>query len=134
MRPTGARVRLLDDSREVIEGVAPGGVFQWDKHTFNLAGGKQRDTVPVGRIYVLEYSDAVASEPIKPLPAVALLSTHSFILRRHMTREALAAHLLACSSVASAVPVSSLVRPRSFAALPDLVRWVEADTRDRQPA
>jgi hypothetical protein len=132
VRSAGSRIRLLDDSRAVFEGVAPGGVFQWDKHTFDLAGGKQRDLIPVARIYVLEYSGAIAGEAIQPLPAVALLSAHSFVRRRRMTREALAVHLSECSSVASAVPVLRLLRPRSLAALRDLVRWVEADTQKGQ--
>jgi hypothetical protein len=134
LRPQGSRIRLLDDSRAVFEGVAPSGVFQWDKHTFDLANGDQQELVPVARIYALEYGGAISSEGIKPLPAVALLSEHSFVRRRGMTREALAAHLSACSSVAGAVPVCKLVRPRSLAALPDLVRWVEADTKAARPA
>jgi hypothetical protein len=134
LRPQGSRIRLLDDSRVVFEGAVPSGIFQWDKHTFDLANGEQRDLVPVRRIYALEYGDAISTEGIKPLPAVALLSENSFVPRRGMTREALAAHLSACSSVASAVPVSMLVRLRSLAALPDLVRWVEADTQAGQPA
>jgi hypothetical protein len=44
-----------------------------------------------------------------------------------MNKEALAIHLGDCSAVASAVPMFRLTRPRSLAALPELVRWIEME-------
>jgi hypothetical protein len=127
VRPAGSRIRLLDDSRVVFGDLDPKGIFQWDKHTFNLDGGCLPGLFPVRRIYILDFGPELRHEAIPPLSAVALLSTHSFVLRRRMDREALAVHVRDCSSVAGTVGVFRLVRPRSLAALPDLVRWVEMD-------
>ncbi len=125
--PGGSRIRLKDDSRSVLDGTELRRVFQWDKHTLDLAGVEPPDPLPVGRIYVLDYGTEIGNELIPPLTAAALLSTHSFVVRRRMNREALSAHIRDCALVAATVPVLRLVRLRSLAALPELVRQVEAD-------
>jgi len=127
LRPAGPRVRLLEDSRAAFDGVEPEGVSHWRKRLFDLTRGEQRELIQVCRIYLLDYGDDMGSERIPPVPAVAALSTHSFIEHGRMNEAALAAHLRDCSSVARAVPVYRLFRPRSLAALPHLVRWVETE-------
>lgn len=125
--PAGPRIRLRDDSRTVFNGAEPDGVFEWDKHAFDLNRGEYPGQIRVRRIYVLEYGSEIRSERISPISAVAVLSTHSFVRHWQMNDAALAAHLSRCSSVAGTVPLYRLFRPRSLAALPDLVRWVEMD-------
>jgi hypothetical protein len=127
LRPAGPRVRLLEDSRAAFDGAEPEGVSHWRKRLFDLTRGQQPELIQVSRIYALDYGDDIGSERISPVPAVAALSAHSFIEHGRMNKAALEAHLRDCSSVAAAVPVYRLVRPRSLAALPDLVRWVEMD-------
>jgi hypothetical protein len=134
LRPAGPRVRLLEDSRAAFDGAEPEGVSHWRKRLFDLTRGVQRGEQPeliqVCRIYALDYGDDIGTERIPPVPAVAALSAHSFIEHGRMNKAALQAHLRDCSSVAAAVPVYRLFRPRSLAALPDLVRWVEIDVAD----
>jgi hypothetical protein len=133
LRPAGSRVRLFDDSRAAFDGSGPEGVPHWRKHLFDLTRGEPRklielwELIEVSRIYALEYGDQIGSERIAPVAAVAALSAHSFVEHGRMNKAALEAHLRDCISVATTVPVYRLSRPRSLAALPDLVRWVEAD-------
>jgi hypothetical protein len=128
LRPAGAKLRLLDNSRSILDGIEPPGVFQWDKHVFDLSRGALEDTIPVRLIYALTEGDQLEAELIPPLAATALLSINSFVRHMRMSRAALAAHVRDCAAVAAAVPVYRLKRPRSLAALPALVRWIEADT------
>jgi hypothetical protein len=111
----------------VFDGAEPEGVFQWDKHLFDLTRGKPKELIPVCRIYLLEYAGEIACRRITPMSAVAALSSNSFVRHWRMNEAALAAHLRDCSAVAGSVPLYRLFRPRSIAALPDLVRWVELE-------
>ena len=129
--PAGPRVRLLDDSRSVFEGIEPAGVFQWDKHVYDLSRGELEDMMPVRLIYALTDGDELEAELIPPLAASVLLSRNSFVRHMRMNTTALAGHVRDCAAVAAAVPVYRLTRPRSLAALPALVRWIEADSRRR---
>ena len=123
--PAWPRLRLMDDSRAVLEGLERRAEFQLDKHTMDLDHPELRNSVPVSRIYLLEYGPEIKAEPIPALPVVPLLGTHSFAKRRRMTPEALAVHLRQCALVAAATSVHRLVRPQSLGALPELVRFVE---------
>jgi hypothetical protein len=127
VRGAGSRIRLLGDSRTVFGSVEPKGVFQWDKHTFDLAQGNMREPLPVRCIYLLEYGDKLLVEVIPPLSAVAALSGNCFVKRWRMDKAALSAHLSDCSAVAGAVRVCRLLRPRSLDALPELVRFIERE-------
>ncbi|MGA2713900.1 MAG: hypothetical protein ABSG41_12405 [Bryobacteraceae bacterium] len=125
LRPAGSRIRLLNESRVAFAGREPKGIFQWDKHLFDVGRNELRDLIRVRCIYLLTDGSELRDEEIPPLAAVSILSANSFVKRHRMNREALAAHLRDCSSVALAVPVYRLVRPRSLQALPKLVRRVE---------
>jgi hypothetical protein len=98
-----------------------------DKFTFHLKGPTQRNTIPVTRIYLLEFGELILSESVPALSSVVWLSTHSFIKRRGTEPDALRSHVRDCVAVASAMPLYRLVRPKTFAVLPDLVRAVERD-------
>lgn len=112
--PGGSRLRLPDDTRATLGGTWPNGVFQWDKHTFDLSDGEPLDALPVRSIWSLEQGTEIGTGLIAPLPAVALLSRHSFVVHRRMDKEALADHMRDCALVAGSVPVYRLVRPRSL--------------------
>jgi hypothetical protein len=127
VRPAGPRIRLLDDSRVAFDGVEPEGILHFRKRLFDLTRGEQRELIPTRRIYALEYGDEIRSERVPPMSAVAMLSAHSFVAHGRMNEAALAAHLRDCTAVARVAPLYRLFRPRSLAALPDLVRWVEMD-------
>jgi energy-coupling factor transporter ATP-binding protein EcfA2 len=129
VRGAGSRIRLLGDARTVFDGREPKGVFQWDKHTFDLSPGKTLDPPPVRRIYLIEYGEELRTEVIPLLTAVAALSGNCFVKRWRMDTEALGAHLSDCTAVAGAVRVYRLVRPRSLDALPALVSLVESEGR-----
>jgi hypothetical protein len=131
--PAGSRIRLLNDSRSVFEGAEPPGIFQWDKHLFDLAGGTLQELLPVSRIYLLEYGPELRGELVPPLCAVPALSMRSFVKHGRMNKEALAAHLRDCSAVANLVPVFRLIRPHSLQALPLVVRWVEENAKSAWP-
>jgi len=126
--PAGAKLRLLDDSRSVFDGIEPPGIVQWDKNVFDLSRVELEEAIPVRLIYALTDGEELETELVPPVAATALLSSNSFVRHMRMSREALAAHVRDCAGVASAVPVYRLKRPRSLAALPALVRWIEAET------
>jgi hypothetical protein len=127
VRPAGVRIRLLEDSRSVVEASGVQGVAHWDKHSFDLGQGRLHELFPVRRIYVLEYGSGPGSEVIPPMAAVPLLSEHSFVKRWRMARESLDVHLRDCAAVANSGRVYRLTRLQSLRALPDLVRCVEGD-------
>ena len=83
--------------------------------------------IRVRLIYVLTDGDELRREIIPPLAATAVLSRNSFVRRWRMNKEALAAHLRDCASVATAVPVWRLARPRRLPGLPEMVRWIETE-------
>jgi hypothetical protein len=121
-------VRLREDARAVLD---PGHLtagFQADKHRYELNRGiAPGDLYPLRCVYTVEYGDSTLAEPIETLRAIALLSRYSFVKHGNMERDALQSHLRDCAAVASIVPVRRLTRPRSLAALPALVRFVEED-------
>jgi hypothetical protein len=127
LRPAGSRVRLLDDAQAVFNGDEPRSVSQWDKRLFHLARVELRELVRVRRMYLLQDGHELRQEIIPTLVAVTVLSRNSFVKHRRMDKEALAAHLRDCASVAGAIPVYRLTRPRSLDTLPELVRSIEKE-------
>jgi hypothetical protein len=115
----------MEDSLWILNETLPEGVFQWDKHAFNFAGGAGATPIPVSRIYLLEYGEEIRHELLPESAAVAALSKYSFTRRQRMDRDSLQRHLRDCSVVARTISVHRLVRPRSLELLPDLVRLVE---------
>ncbi len=127
LRPAGSRVRLLDGSQAVFNGAEPGSVHQWDKRLFDLGRSELRELIRVRRIYVLREGEEVRLELIPTLAAVTDLSINSFVKHWRMDKEAMAAHLRDCASVAAAIPLYRLTRPRSLERLPELVRRIEKE-------
>jgi len=127
VRPSWPRLRLLDDARGILAQFKCAGEFQLDKHSYELSGSRLESTLPVARIYFLEYGAEIGTETIPALTAVALLDAHSFRTRRGMDESVIARQFSICGSIVHVMPVHRLTRPASLKALPDLVRLVQAE-------
>ena len=125
--PSFPRVRLHENSREVMSGSGTPSLFRYDKHIYAFDRAIADRTIPLARIYFLEFGEAISAAPLPPLESVLMLSTHSFGVRRRMNRDALRIHMRDCASLAAHMPVYNLTRPRSLNALNDLVSFVEND-------
>jgi hypothetical protein len=123
------RIRLLPSSRSLLENLGVSGAFEVDKHSYYVSVPAQSGTLPVERVYLLEFGEELRVDPVAALESVALLSTNTFSIRRRMSREALEIHVSDCASVAGTTRVSRLTRPQSMTALPDLVLTVEHDMK-----
>jgi hypothetical protein len=129
VQPVLPRIRLLDDSRRLLEPLDLQPQFQVDKHTYKLAQSRAEEHLPLKRIYILEIGDDFRSEPLAPALATALLNRHSFIKRLRSQPEVLKSHLNQCAAIAQLVPVHLLIRPRSLTRISEIVQVVEGDMR-----
>jgi len=127
LRAAGSRLRLFDDSTAVFRGMKTEQALQWDKHLFDVTRGELRNLIQVCHIYKLTYGNRLSLESIPPLEAVAVLSQNSIVKHLRLDKDALAAHLRECATVAGAVRVFELIRPRSLSDLPDLVHSIETE-------
>jgi len=127
VRPAWSRLRLPENSREVIGGLGLEGEFQLDKHSYDLSPGKLHRLFPVRRIYHLEFGGGLRSELLPPLRAAAILSRNSFARHAKLGKEAMTIHLKECASVAAATPVYCLQRQRCLSTLPALVSLIEQE-------
>jgi len=128
VRPAWSRLRLQEDSREVIDGERLHGQFQLDKHSYDVTRGKLHRLFPVRCIYLLQCGEELRTELLAPVVAATVLSKHSFARHRRLGKEALTLHLRECVATASVTPVYRLERPRAFSALSELVSLVERET------
>ena len=126
IRPGGPRIRLWNNSLEILEKAEPG-TFKWQKNVFDLSRNELPELMCVRRIYLLDDGDETRSNPFPPLEAVTILSRYSLVKHERMDKESLAVHLRHCAAVAAVIRVCRLTRPRSLTALPELVQWVESD-------
>jgi hypothetical protein len=128
--PTWPRLRLATDSMTSMESrglpLFRHGVFQIDKYSVHV-GNPVQEPIRLTRIYMLDFGPDFRSDPITPLLTVASLRRNSFVRKRLCDMESAKLHLKECASVAQAVPVSRLVRPKAFDSLPELARFVEED-------
>ena len=124
VQPSSQRIRLHDDSRQIFERLGIPGEVHGDKHSYNLAAPLPAKTFAIRDIFVLEYADNPELSLISGLTAVITLSANSMAARRRMTEEALEVHLRDCAAVAERTRVSRLTRPRSMAAVEDIVKLV----------
>jgi len=125
--PAWSRLRLPDDSRELVDGLGLHGKFQLDKHSYDLTRGKLRRLFPVHRIYYLVFGREIRTEVVPPVVATTLLSKHSFTRHAKLGNEAMAAHLGDCASVASVTSVYRLERAKSLDTLAGVVSLVEKE-------
>jgi hypothetical protein len=83
-------------------------------------------SVPLERLYVLEESDTLEIEHIRPQEAVIELVRHTYLVRQLQDEET-SSHFHQCSELVKAVPVRRLKRPLSLSVLSELARIVEDD-------
>jgi hypothetical protein len=88
--------------------------------------GFATDPLPLERIYLLDWGERAAIEPVAPQDAILALLRNSWCGRLRRTAGAGPA-LQRCGSLAERVPVRRLTGPRALDRLPDLVRLVEQD-------
>lgn len=84
-------------------------------------------TYPLERIYTLRWTDGVAVRPVDD-PLSPLLRG-SYPLYDETDTDSFAEHFRRCASLADAVAVRALGRPRSTDAIDDLVSAIESDVR-----
>jgi energy-coupling factor transporter ATP-binding protein EcfA2 len=126
-QPGRSRVRLLGDSRILLDGLDLRPEFQLDKHSYDLTGPALPGRTAVKRIYILETGDSFNTAVVSPVLAAALLNRHSFVKARRSEPDVLDAHLRHCAAVAGSASVHRLVRPHSLSLLSQLVGLVEKD-------
>jgi len=120
-------VRLHSDAAAVLAPRDCVPAMQGGKHRFDLDQRDRGGVYVVRCAYAIEFGDNIAVESLNVMRAMPLLSRYCFVRHKEMTREALESHVRACTAVAGSIPVRRLSRPRSLAALPDLVRFVRRD-------
>jgi hypothetical protein len=101
---------------------------QSEKRSLCIAGGFSQEPLPLKRIYVLAENTSYKIECLQPQEAFDALvhSVYSFNIGSKDTRIT-SSIFRQCISLADSVSICRLERPRSFSALPDLVKLVEED-------
>lgn len=127
-------LRLLGDAREVMNGCAAPSGFADAKHVFRLDRKASATSFSVKRIYFLGYEtreNRVRANVMPGFSAVALLNSNSFLRTWNAGAELRQINLDRSASIASAIRVHRLVRPRCLGDLHDLVDFVEKDIAAR---
>jgi hypothetical protein len=128
VRPSSSFLRLTEDSMSLLEGNTDfQSEFNYDKSVVKSRQEALPETVPVKRIYVLDFGEEFRIEVLPPLLAVATLSLHSFVKGRNLDPECLRAHVKQCAEAAKVVPIAQVTRRRSFSGLPELIDLVERE-------
>lgn len=99
-----------------------------DKRYEERARGFGERPLELQRIFVLGYGDEPASELLHPRDAIVELLRHTWCARSMHDLTA-RSNLAQSTSVAAAVPIHRLLRPRALEHLPALVRIVEEEVR-----
>jgi hypothetical protein len=99
---------------------------QGEKRDLRVSGGAPQAALPLRCLYVLEEGPHYEIASYGKQQAWMELVRHSYGIRLRHAVDA-AAHFSRCVTLAKAVPVRRLIRPRDFSALSALVRLVEAD-------
>ncbi|MBE9005965.1 serine kinase [Fortiea sp. LEGE XX443] len=97
------------------------------KRVHRLQDGFFKKAVPLKKIYVLAGGTHPEIIPLEPKQSFGELIRHSREMQALTAPEFLKEHFRQCTSVVQQVPIYSLRRQRSLAALPELVKLVEND-------
>lgn len=81
--------------------------------------------VPLAGLYVLDDGSVPAITPLPPDQVFVELLRHSYLARWPQTAAAASHHFPVIARVAAQIPTYRLARPRTFTALPDVLRAVE---------
>jgi hypothetical protein len=97
------------------------------KRVHRLQEGFSQKPVPISRIYVLAGGTHPEIVPLEPKQSFGELVKHSREMQALTAPEFLKNHFMQCTTLVKQVPILSLRRQRSLAALPDLIKLVEND-------
>ncbi|BAY16329.1 hypothetical protein NIES21_21550 [Anabaenopsis circularis NIES-21] len=97
------------------------------KRVHRLQDGFFQQSVPLKKIYVLGWGTHAEIVPLEAKQSFGELVRHSREMQALTAPEFLKEHFRQCMSVVQQVPIYSLRRQRSLAALPELVKLVEND-------
>jgi hypothetical protein len=97
------------------------------KRVHRLQDGFWQQSVPLKRIYVLANGTHPEIVPLEQKQSFGELVRHSREMQALTAPEFLREHFQQCTTVVQQVPICSLRRQRSLAALPELVKLVEND-------
>ncbi|MEM7507960.1 MAG: hypothetical protein AAF415_14575 [Pseudomonadota bacterium] len=129
--PGAMRLKLW---RETLEALAlePGAQVsnRLAKHFSTNPRGAEDKAHPLGAVVLLDYAEGpVAAEPIAPLPAIDLIAEHSFRPEYVPLLDRQQEHFKACATLANAVPVWRLTRPRDLARRDETVAYLQSHWR-----
>lgn len=94
---------------------------------YAVPGEVERESVSLGRVYLLDDGPAVRIESVPPSGRPYHLMRSATAAYDSVDDEAVEETLEDCARLGAAVPVKRLERPREYDALPDVVRAVEDD-------
>jgi hypothetical protein len=97
------------------------------KRVHRLQDGFCQQPVPLARIYVLAGGTHPKIVPLELKQSFGELVKHSREMQALTAPEFLKKHFIQCTNLVKQIPILSLRRQRSLAALPDLVKLVEQD-------
>jgi hypothetical protein len=137
IRPEGAfaipgypQIKLRPDSANAV-GQAPGTLprlhSRLEKHALRFDRGFARESLPIGRIYLLSEGTSPGIENVAPQQALMELVRHSYAAGILKSTGAVADNMRQCAGVVNNVPVRRLRKGASLEALPMLVRMVRND-------
>jgi len=130
--PKAAAASLGDDP-EALPRLTPG----YEKRARRAPDRFSLRPVPLKRMYMLGKGSAPEIAPMQVHEVIATLIGQSYVARvfkQTLKGEAASSHFRQCANLANRVPLHSLKRPASLAALPEIAHMVEEDLASGQSA
>ncbi|MGB3238964.1 MAG: hypothetical protein WBB29_11750, partial [Geitlerinemataceae cyanobacterium] len=128
--PSFPQIKLLPDAAAAI-GPAPETLpllhSQTPKLAHQLSQGFIQTPLPLKRLYVLEMGTHLEIAPLSPQQTFVELLRNSRAVGLLNAPEYTSTHLSQCTRLAVQVPICTLMRKRSLAAMPDVMQLIEND-------
>lgn len=128
--PSFPQIKLLPDAAAAI-GPAPETLpllhSQTPKLAHQLSQGFVQTPLALKRLYVLEMGTHLEIIPLDPQQTFVELLRNSRAVGLLNAPEYTSTHLLQCTRLAKQVPICTLMRQRSLAAMPDVMQLIEND-------
>lgn len=128
--PSFPQIKLLPDAAAAI-GPAPETLpllhSQTPKLAHQLSQGFIQTPLPLKRLYVLEMGTHLEIVPLDPQQTFVELLRNSRAVGLLNAPEYTSTHLYQCTRLAQQVPICTLMRQRSLAAMPDVIQLIEND-------
>jgi hypothetical protein len=132
VQPGFPRLKLWPDSAAALEhDVESLPLIHPDrtKRSLQLASRFQPDPLPLVRCYLLEDGEEEATEELSPTDTIFSLIRYTYQSQWLHDSGAAGANLLQCGALARSGIVRRLLRRRTFAALPEVIAFIETDVR-----